>query len=291
MKQLLATVFALAFVTLCQAQDKGVRYTAFVNGGKDKAGHLLVTRSGQKYLVDYLFKDNGRGPELKEEYTLSSDGTFATYKVKGVSTFGSLVEETFSRKGDQATWKSTSDQGDQPVSGTAIYSPLNGTPQAFSVALTALGKRADGKLPMIPSGTLTSRKLLELDVSRGTEKRQVQLLALTGVGFTPTTVWATTGDSPRLFAFIFPGFLQIIEDGWQASAADMEAKQVVAEKELLVDFNKRLTHALPGTTLIRNARVFDSEKATLNGPTDVLIEAGRIIEVSPVLRSYPSIMV
>ncbi len=281
MKHFLAAAFALAFATLSHAEDNATRYTAYVNGGKDKAGHLVVTRSGPKYLVDYLFKDNGRGPELKEEYTLDSDGTFATYKVKGVTTFGSLVEETFTRKGDQARWKSTSDKGEQPISGTAIYSPLNGTPQAFSVALTALAKRADGKLSMIPSGTLTARKLFDLEVKRGAETRKVQLLALTGVGFTPTTVWATTGDSPRLFAFIFPGFLQIIEDGWQTSAADMEAKQVVAEKELLVDFNKRLTHALPGTTLVRNARVFDSENATLNGPTDVLIEGGRIIEVSP----------
>ncbi|HEX6637587.1 MAG TPA: hypothetical protein VF033_08005, partial [Steroidobacteraceae bacterium] len=282
MKQMFATVLALAFAMLgqAQAQDQAMRYTALVNGGKDKAGHMVITRRGEKYLVDFLFKDNGRGPELKEEYTLAPDGTFATYKVKGATTFGSLVDESFSRKGDQARWKSTSDKGEEAVSGTAIYSPLNGTPQAFSVALTALA-RSGGKLPMIPSGTLTQRKLLDMDVSRGSEKRRVQLLALTGVGFTPTTVWATTGDAPRLFAYIYPGQLQLIEEGWQSNAADMEAKQVVAEKELLVDFNKRLTHALPGTTLIRNARVFDSEQATLGGPTDVLIEAGRIIEVTP----------
>jgi hypothetical protein len=280
MKILLTAVFTLAFATLSPAQE-ATRYTAYVNGGKDKAGHLVVTRSGAKYLVDYLFKDNGRGPELKEQYTLADDGTFATYQVKGVTTFGSLVDESFSRKGGQGHWKSTSDQGEQPVSGTAIYSPLNGTPQSFSVALTALAKRADGKLPLIPSGTLTARKLLDLEVTQGAARRQVQLLALTGVGFVPTTVWATTGDSPRLFAFIYPGFLQLIEDGWQSSAADLEAKQVVAEKALLVDFSQRLTHALPGATLIRNARVFDSEKATLGGSSDVLIEAGRIIEVSP----------
>lgn len=281
MKQLFAAFLALAFAALSHAQEGSTRYTALVNGGKDKAGHLVVTRGGGKYRVDFLFKDNGRGPELKEEYTLAPDGTFASYKVKGVTTFGSLVNESFTRSGGHARWKSTSDRGEAEVPGTAIYSPLNGTPQAFSVALTALAKRADGKLPMIPSGTLSARRLLDMEVNRGGEKRQVQLLALTGVGFTPTTVWATTGDAPRLFAFIFPGFLQIIEDGWQANAAGMEARQVVAEKDLLVDFNVRLTHSLPGTTLIRNARVFDSENATLGAPSDVLIESGRIIEVAP----------
>ncbi len=280
MKHALAAAFLLALASLSHAADE-VRYVALVNGGKDKAGHLITSHSGGKYKADFLFKDNGRGPELKEEFTLAADGTFQTYKVKGTSTFGSVVDESFTRKGDKAVWKSTSDKGEQAVTGTAIYSPLNGTPQGFTVTLGALAKRADGKLPMIPSGTLTTRKLLELEVMRGANKQKVQLLALTGVGFTPTAVWATTGESPRLFAFIYPGYLQLIEQGWEANAAGMETRQIAAEKELLVDFNQRLTHELPGSTLIKNARVFDSEKAVLGGPTDVLIEAGRIIEVSP----------
>lgn len=280
MKQIFALAFALTFLGLAHAQES-IRYVALVNGGKDKAGHMVTTRSGDRYKVDYYFKDNGRGPELKEEYTLAADGTFKTYKVKGVSTFGSVVDESFTRSGDTARWKSTSDKGEQSVTGTAMYSPLGGSPDGFSVTLAALAKRPDGRLPLIPGGTLTSRKLIEMEVTQGAQRQTVQLLAFTGVGFTPTTVWATTGKSPRLFAFIFPGFIQLIEDGWQGSGAEMEQRQIAAEKELLVDFNRRLSHALTGSTLIRNARVFDSEKAVLGAPSDVLIEAGRIIEVSP----------
>ena len=279
MKQLFAAAFALALASFTHAADT-TRYIALVNGGKSRAGHLVTTESGGKYKVDYLFKNNGRGPELKEEYTLAPDGTFARYKVTGATTFGSLVDETFSRNGDQAIWKSTSDQGEQKVAGTAIYLPLGATPQAYSVALTALYQRPDQKLPMIPSGTLTARKLLEAEVTRGAQKQQIQLLALTGIGFSPTSVWATTGAKPRLFAYIYPGFLQLVEEGWESNAASLEARQVEAEKALLVDFNQRLTHKLAGATLIRNARVFDSEKATLGAPSDVLIENGHIIEVT-----------
>jgi imidazolonepropionase-like amidohydrolase len=278
------TALALACFALgsfAMGKDETTRYVALVNGGKDKAGHLVTTRRGDQYKVDYLFKDNGRGPELKEEFTLAADATFTRYKVKGVSTFGSLVDETFTRSADAARWKSTSDKGEQPVTGTALYSPLGGTPQGLSVALTALSKRSDGRLPLIPSGVLTSRKLLEAEVTRGTEKRKVHLLALTGVGFTPTTVWATAEAEPRLFAFIFPGYLQLVEQGWEPNAASLEKQQVVAEKELLVDLNRRLSHGLPGATLIRNARVFDSERAVLLAPSDVLIDNGRIIEVVP----------
>jgi hypothetical protein len=260
MKVVPALVFALVLVGAAHAADT-TRYIVLVNGGKDKAGHLTMTRNGDECSVDYIFKDNGRGPELKEEYTLAADGTFARYEVKGVSTFGSEIGETFSRSGDTVRWKSTSDMGEQAVSGTAQYTPLGGTPQAMSVALAALAKRPDGKLPLIPDGVLTARKLLDVEVSRGAEKRQVRLLAVTGIGFTPITVWATADATPRLFADISPGYMQLVEQGWEQNAADLETRQVAAEKELLTDLNKRLSHSLSGTTFIRNARVFDSERA------------------------------
>lgn len=273
----------LAALAACVATHAAetTRYVALVNGGKDKAGHQWVTRDGNKYKVDFIFKDNGRGPEQKEEFTLDDNGVFTRYHTSGTSTFGSKIDETFTRTGDKATWKTTSDKGEQVVQGAPLYQPLQGTPQTFTVALAALAKRPDGKLPMIPSGTLTARKLLETDATKGGETRRVQLIALTGVGFTPSTVWATTGKEPAMFAFIYPGAFHLIEEGWESNIAALEAEQIKAEKEMLVDLNKRLSHALPGKTLIRNARVFDSEAAKLGEPRDVLIENGRIISVVP----------
>ena len=259
-----------------------IRYVALVNGGTTQAGHQWVTHGDDGVTkVDFLFKDNGRGPELKEEYKLDKDGTFTDYHVVGQSTFGADVDESFARSGGKAQWKSTTDKGEQPVRGTALYTPLGGTPEAFSVAFAALAKRTDGKLPLIPSGTLTWKKVAEVDVSKGADKRKVQLVALTGIGFTPTFAWATTGNSPRLFAFIFPGFLQLIEEGWEKNGADLETRQKAEEKNLLVALQQKLAHPLTGTTLIRNARIFDSEHATLSSaPSDVYVEDSRIIAIS-----------
>jgi hypothetical protein len=257
-----------------------LKYLALVDGGK-QAGQLVVDRGGGDTVrTDFVFKDNGRGPELKEEYTLTEDGTFAAYRVTGTSTFGAKIDETFRLADGKASWKSTSDEGEQPVAEGAQYAPLGGTPQAFSVAMTALAKRKDGRLPLIPSGTLTMRKVAEADVRKGGETRKVQLVALTGVGFTPTFAWATTGTDPRLFAYIFPGFLQLIEDGWQSNADALEVRQKTAEGEALVALQQRLAHPVKGTTLIRNARVFDSEKAVLGAASDVLLRDGRIVSIS-----------
>jgi Amidohydrolase family len=257
-----------------------IKYLALVDGGKQAGQQEVVKGDDGTTRVDFIFKDNGRGPELKEEYTLAADGTFLTYSVKGSSTFGAPVDESFSIEGGIARWKSTSDAGEQPAVAGAAYSPLGGTPQSFSVALSALAKRADGKLPLIPSGTLTMRKVADADVRKGEETRKVQLMMLTGVGFTPSFVWATADAEPRMFAVIFPGFLQLIEDGWQANAEALEDIQRTSETAALLDMQKRLAKPLAGTTLIRNARIFDSEAATLGPASDLLLRNGRIVSIS-----------
>jgi hypothetical protein len=258
-----------------------LRYVAQMEDGT-VAGHQVVTRGDDGVTrVDFVFKDNGRGPEVKEEYRLAPDGTYARYSARGTSTFGAKIDESFTRRGTDARWRSTSDEGRMRVEGTALYSSLGGTPDGASVVLGALAKRPDGRLPLIPSGTLTTRKVGEAQVTRGTERRTVQLLMMTGVGFTPQFLWATTDPVPRLFAYIFPGYLRLIEEGWQDHGKALSEQQVRAEAAALVALQQRLAHPLPGLALIRNARVFDSEGAVLGEPADVYVFRGRVSAVLP----------
>ena len=261
-------------------------YVALVDGGKN-AGHLITRDDDGTTHVDFIFKDNGRGPELKETYALAPDGTFSRYAVTGQSEFGAAVDESFSRAGDQLQWRSKSDSGRMTLHGTALYTPLSGSPAAMSVAIAALAARPDGRLPLIPSGTLTMRKVADAEVMQGSNKRPVQLLALTGIGFTPTFVWATTDASPRLFAFIAPGFVQLIEQGWESNGDALEARQKQAEAAALVDLQQRLVHPLAGTTVIRNVRVFDSEHATVGPASTVVLDKGRITSISPMGATTP----
>ena len=258
-----------------------LRYVALVDGGK-KAGEQVVTVGDDGVTrVEFVFKDNGRGPELKEQYTLSPDGTYRDYQVKGTATFGAKIDESFSVDDGKATWKSTSDQGSQTFEEGALYAPLAGTPQTATVTISAMAKRPGMRLPLIPSGSLSQRKVDEVDITSAKgDKRKVALLAITGVGFTPQFAWATTDKEPRLFAFILPGYLQLIEEGWEKSADLLETRQKAAEGLALVELQKRLAHPLKGSTLIRNARVFDSEKGKLQKASDVLIRDGKIVSIA-----------
>ena len=272
--------FAIAAAGAAGAAD-GLRYVVLVEGGK-RAGYQVVAEGDDGVTrTEFVFKDNGRGPELREEFSLNPDGTFRRYRVIGTSTFGAPVDEAFTLADGVARWTSTSDRGEQRVEAGAQYSPLGGSPAAASVSLAALAARPDGRLPLIPSGVLGARKVAEAQVRKGGDRRSVQLLAITGIGFAPSFAWATDEARPRLFAYIHPGFVQMIEEGWEANADALEEVQKRAESEALVAMHGRLAHRLPGSTLIRNARVFDSEHARLGEASDVRLRDGRIESVVP----------
>jgi hypothetical protein len=234
------------------------------------------------------YRNNGRGPDFNESYRLAADGTFAEYRNTGKQTFGAGVDETFQLKDGRATWKTLAEQGDMPAPAGAMYVPLNGTVQAGSVLITAAAARPDGKLPLLPGGTLWQRALEEVDVVRGTERRRVQLLAQTGLGFSPRFVWATTGAAPRYFATVEKGMFLAIEEGWEGNWDLLAARQSAAEAMLLRDTAAKLQQPLPGVTVVRNARVFDSATATLGPASDVTLRDGRITAVRPAGAEGPA---
>lgn len=272
--------FSLYFSTSLAAVQT-TKYLIFVENGK-QAGEQVVQRDDNGWTkVRYIFKDNGRGPELNEEFHLAADGTLSEYSVKGNSTFGAVVNESFSRSGNQATWKSTSETGSKSVDGVAMYVPLNSSFEICSIAISALSARPDNELPLLPTGALSQRKVGQSEVIKGEQKQIVQLLSQTGIGLSPNFVWATMGEKPRLFAVIVPGSMRLIEEGWQANGDALLAVQKTAENQVLTEWAQQLQHPLPGLTVLRNARIFDSEKAKVGTPSDVYVLRGRITAIVP----------
>ncbi len=261
-----------------------LNYVVLVDNGK-KSGEMVVEHGEDgRTKSRFIFKDNGRGPELSEEYTLRPDGTYATYQVTGTTTFGAKVDERFVRDGDQARWNSTSENEQRDVSGSPLFIPLGGTPQGASVAIAAIARRGDGTLPLLPGGTLRQQLVQTVEVEGKGGKRRVDLLVQRGLGLNPQFVWATQGsegNAPRLFGFMAPGFFAAIESGWEANVEKLSAAQVAAEGTLVKELAGRQFKKLDGLAVIRNTRVFDSHKGTLGGASDVYVLRGRITAVVP----------
>jgi hypothetical protein len=280
-----SAVLALA-VASAFAQAAVTQTTRYVfiseNNGKQMGEQVVETHDDGLTKVRYIFKDNGRGPELEEQFRLAADGTMSEYHVKGNSTFGAVVDEHFERNGGKAQWKSTSEAGAKDVSGPAVYVPLNGSFEVDSRAIAALAKTSTASVALLPNGTLKQVVLDEVQVSGPNgQGQQVQLVAQTGLGLSPKFLWITKGANPSLFAAVAPGTFVFAIEGWQDNGKLLAERQKAAEAKLLNDMAARLQHPLPGLTVVKNARIFDSNKATVGAPSDIYLLRGRISAIVP----------
>jgi hypothetical protein len=285
----LLQLIGLCAIGLCASfavhASQTTRFLLFT-GNKEPAGEQVVDRGDDGLIkVRYVFKDNGRGPELNEQFRLAPDGTLADYRVTGSAAMGAPVDERFVRQGDKAEWNSAAEKGRATLNGPAFYVPRESSMEPGSAMIAALAARPDGKLPLLPSGTLTQRVMAEVEVTQaptaGGKAQRVQLLAQTGLGLEPNYVWATTGSEPRLFAAIYPGWFMGIEAGWEGNLEALQARQLKASASALREFAVANQQALSGLVVVRNARVFDSLSARLGPAQDVHVFRGRITAVLP----------
>jgi hypothetical protein len=254
----------------------------FLNDSLGSPGSQVVERGDDGlYTVKFTYRNNGRGPDFTERFRLASDGSFSEYHISGKSTMGAKVDEHFERDGQRAFWRSTTEQGEAAVSGAAMYVPLNSSYAPNSVYIAALAKRADMSMPLLPNGLIRMRRLDEVEVTNGSRKQRVQLVAQTGLGLQPWFEWITMGTEPRLFAVADLAGEVFIESGWEHNRALLEQRQRAAERAVLSEQASRLRHPMPGVTVIRNARIFDSEAAALTALSDVYVLRGRITQILP----------
>ena len=274
----------LSLAALGAAAAETTRFVLLSGDGKP-GGEQVVERGDDGWTtVRYRYKNNGRGPEFTERFRLTANGTLAHFEVKGTSEIGAPVDERFELDAGQAQWRSNTEPGPNRAAsdGTALYVPLVNSFEWSTLSVAALDARPDGRLPLLPSGTLAQRELDQLDVMVAGQSRRVRLLAQTGLGFTPSFVWATLEPKPRFFAAIYPGWLTAIEAGAEASVPLLAARQLTAESRLLQDLATELQTPLPGLTVVKNARVFDSATARVGAASDIYLLRGRITAIRPV---------
>jgi hypothetical protein len=133
--------------------------------------HVTRIADDGSITTDFSYRDNGRGPDVKEKIILAPDGTLQRFAITGKSTFGSLVDERFERKGDRAEWSGKVDHGALKLTGKALYVPIDSTIEDTSIMLRALSTNPPRSWPafraascprsncsMPPSRTARNRK-------------------------------------------------------------------------------------------------------------------------------------
>lgn len=245
------------------------------------AGTQTTTAVGDERIsVTFGYRENGRGPDLQEEFTLAADGTPLSQRVSGISEFGAPIEESYQRSAAGAKWQSLADQGTAEPGGATLYVPMSYTFESLAQMVRALVHTPRQELRALPFGTVRLERLDEVRLVNDGMQRTVALYALTGLDYAPTYVWMSEKPRLALFAVIFPGFMQTLESGWESQGDALEVAQQAAEYRLLRTLAQRLAHHLPDPIVIRNARVFDSEHARLlPGQHDVYVNRGHIAAI------------
>src|SRR5687768_10294692 len=86
-------------------------------------GHLTATTQGTRVVIDYDYKNNGRGPTLAEVLTLSAKGLPSAWTITGTTTFGNKIDESFGTIGARAEWRDSTGPGSMASDGEAVYVP------------------------------------------------------------------------------------------------------------------------------------------------------------------------
>ena len=277
----------LAFAALLAASATAaaaaeVRRHTVIYSGKHSGAQTTTVADDGRIVVDFAYRNNGRGPDIREEIVLASDGTQTSYRVTGTSTFGAPVDEFFVHEGERSSWKSLADEGQANHSQPAVYVPAaTSSPEAGAIVMRAVARGAGGRLAALPAGELYIEKLKETNVAHGDQQIGVALFALRGRSTRPEFLWLTADDQMQLVASIDPGSHQTIAEGFEAAGDELERLQVAAVNELIASIAERLTHRLAEPIVFRGVKVFDSATGELSPPSDVYASGGRIAAIYP----------
>src|SRR5258708_13691777 len=125
----LSLLFFPMLVALSQAQVAAAptpdganvkRYTFILAG--NKAGFESSTRNSDGSLqVHFEFNDRGRGPNVNEKIVTGKDDIPVEIEITGVDYLKAPVDERFSFKQGNATWKNRSEEGQKKINGKAFY--------------------------------------------------------------------------------------------------------------------------------------------------------------------------
>ena len=271
--KLLAAVALATLATATPAPAEVERYS-IVFGGRT-VGHLNADVQGLTVAIDYDYKDNGRGPTMKEALRLDEAGRPVAWDITGTTTFGSKVEEHFAASGGAATWTDATGRGTGRAGG--LYVAQQGSPWASGLYARAL-IRSGGRTAALPGGTLTVTKGETLGVAGAGGPLQVTRYDLAGIDTDPTTILLDPQN--RLFASIETRG-GVIRAGYEGEVERLKTLAAQWTTDRFVAIQKKVAHRYGAPLRVRNVRLFDPQTMALTAPVSVLVAGNRIAAVEP----------
>ncbi|WP_164857198.1 amidohydrolase family protein [Sphingomonas crocodyli] len=278
MKQAIFAALCASAAFVSTPAMAGAERFSVIFGGRN-VGHLNVDTNGTHSDIDFDFKNNGRGPTMKESLDVDANGFPTAWTVTGATTFGSKVDERFTLKGKRATWVDSTGPGKATVKEPSIYVPQSGSPWSVGLYARALLKDADGAIPALPGGTLRIEKGAALTIAGKAGPIAATAYEIGGVNTTPDTVLLDA--SGAMAAYVTPDFI-IIREGYEGEEERLRNLAAKWSTDRYVAIQKAVAHDYGKPVRIRNVRLFDPATSALTDPVSVLVNGKEIAAVEPV---------
>ncbi|MGB0496318.1 MAG: amidohydrolase family protein, partial [Kangiellaceae bacterium] len=242
---------------------------------KGLAGKQVLIKQGEfKYKGFLEVGWNNRRVKIEETLTTNGEGVPIEFSAKGISAFGSKIDESFEWINNVARWNSTKDDGEIKEAGRRYYVPADGAIVSDFVLVKALIASPTNSVELFPSGTAHLKKLKTTSIANGNKKATVSLYAISGMDFNPDFAWYD--QNGNFFAQNMGGFMRVIRDGFTLDNFDELTKiQDEAEDDYLKNIAKQFSHSYK-QLMIQNVNLVDVVNNKLVKKTNVLIENGKI---------------
>ncbi|MBV9926179.1 MAG: amidohydrolase family protein [Acidobacteria bacterium] len=276
MKRLFPFVFAALAAgllpTASASARQETRYTVILVGNRAGSQTSTVRPDGTREFT-YEYNDRGRGPKYKTTLKLDARGLPVSLDTSGNDYLKAPVAEVYTFENGVARWKNSAEAGEKRLSANAFYNSMNGAPEEFALLARALLEAPGGRLPLLPEGEASIRRTGELMLKDGERERRVVSYEITGLGFTPDTIWLE--EDGGFFASV-SAWLSVVREGFEASVPELVRKQDELEAVRITNLARTLARK-PSTPLVfRNANLFDSEAGRIVPHTTVVVEGNRV---------------
>lgn len=261
-----------SFVAWCACAQEPVRYTVLMMD-RPAGVQTSIVRANGAHEFTFEFNDRGRGPKLTSIVRVDDRGVPIAVENSGHDYLKVPVTERFTLTGDLARWKNNAESGEKKLAGPAFYISMNSAPEELALLASALLKSPGQRLALLPAGESSLRKTGEMTLRNGDATRHVISYEISGLGFTPETIWLD--DDHRFFAQA-SSWGSYIREGWEASAPQLIAKQDEMEGARARELARALTRKLSVPLAITNANLFDADAGKSIPRSTVVIDGNRI---------------
>jgi hypothetical protein len=244
--------------------------------GSTSVGHLKTHIVGDTIEIDYDYKNNGRGPTMKETIVLNTDGFPVQWDITGNTTFGNTVDEHYILRGTAASWTDATGSDSTNVATVLWYVNQSGSPYSAILTARSLLKSPDYSADVLPSGKLKLTEMEKISIMGDSSVIELTSYAISGADLNPSYFIADSDQ--RLFALISPSFV-IVREGFEAQEKVLRGYAENYSAERFESLQKKYAHNYGKRVRIANVKIFDPTTLELTSLSSVLVDGERIVSI------------